>query len=214
VRIRNLSFNGQSGGVGIDFQNGAALIVENCIIQNFSHASPFVGIRFSPSTSGSELVVSDTVFNNNGSGLSGGPGLIGGAIDIIPASGVTAQVTLSRVTVTMNTHGIIANGNTGGSIRGVVRDSVVSGNVNNGITVSTSGAGAAVLSVKNTTVSGNNFGLVAGGANAGMLVSQSTINFNNTGLFTTRGGVLYSYGNNSVNGNTAGEMFTAPIDQK
>jgi hypothetical protein len=67
VKIRNLSINNFSGlgGFGIDFQNGAALFVENCVIQNFSHASPFVGIRFRPSAPGAQLVVTDTLINNN-----------------------------------------------------------------------------------------------------------------------------------------------------
>src|SRR5206468_6583095 len=129
--------------------------------------------------------------SNNGSGTSGG------GILVKPASGITAQMTLNRVTVAKNSHGIIADGTGGGSVRGAVRDSVVSGNANNGITVTSSGAGSAVLTVENTTVTGNNFGLVAGGG-AGMLVSQSSIVLNNTGLFATGGGVLFSYKNNNV----------------
>jgi hypothetical protein len=96
----------------------------------------------------------------------------------------------------------------------VVRDSVVSGNANNGITVSTSGANV-VLAINNTTVAGNNFGLVATGANAGMLVDSSSVMLNNTGLFTARGGVLFSYKNNNVNGNTTTDgVFTGIVGQQ
>ena len=39
------------------------------------------------------------------------------------------------------------------------------------------------------------------GSNAGMLVRNSSLVTNATGLFAAGGGVLLSYGNNSVNGN-------------
>jgi hypothetical protein len=91
-----------------------------------------------------------------------------------------------------------------------VQDSVVSGNINNGITTSTTGSNV-VLALDNTTVSGNNFGLVATGANAGMLVSRSFITTNATGLFTGGAGVLCSYKDNRLNGNTTDGTFTGPV---
>ena len=213
VRLRNLTFNGLllpiTTGISIDFVNGAAVFVENCVIANNDGSLPQIGIRFQPTAPGSQLVVTDTVLSNNGSGTSGG------GILVKPASGVTAQVTLNRVTAAKNSHGIIADGTGGGSIRGAVRDSVVSANANNGITVTTAGSGSAVLAVENTTVTGNNFGLVSGGASSGMLVGQSSIVLNNTGLFPTGGGALLSYKNNNVNGNTTADgTFTGVIGQQ
>jgi hypothetical protein len=76
-----------------------------------------------------------------------------------------------------------------------VRDSVIAGNANNGIAVSTT-ASNVVLSVDGSTISGNNFGLVATGSTAGMLVGRSMIANNNTGLSTGSGGVLLSYRDN------------------
>src|SRR5204863_769158 len=106
------------------------------------------------------------------------------------------------------------DGSAGGIIRGAVRDSVISGNTNNGITVAASAPGSSVLMIENTMVAGNNFGLVAGSA-AGMLVNNSSVVFNNTGLFTVSGGVLLSYGSNNVNGNaTTDGAFTGIIGQQ
>ena len=69
--------------------------------------------------------------------------------------------------------------------------------------------------IENTTVTGNNFGLVAGGTGGGMLIGQSSIVLNNTGLFTNGGGVLLSYKNNNLNGNsTADGTFTGPVAQQ
>jgi hypothetical protein len=99
---------------------------------------------------------------------------------------------------------------TGGVVHGIVADSFVSGNVNNGITVSTSSSNV-TLAIDNTRISGNNFGLVANGTNSGMLVRRSFIATNATGLFSGNGGPLYSYRDNSVNGNTTDGAFTGFI---
>ncbi|MGO9594531.1 MAG: hypothetical protein ACLPZ0_12660 [Steroidobacteraceae bacterium] len=47
-----------------------------------------------------------------------------------------------------------------------------------------------------------------------MLVRNSSIFNNGTGLFTTGGGVLFSYGTNSVNGNTTNGTFTGTVGLK
>jgi hypothetical protein len=208
VNLQGLIIDGLgTGGFGISWPFGPALVVKNCVIRNFK-ASGGAGISVLINAAG-RLTVTDTLLVNNGTGLTGG------GISIKPQSGVSVQALLQRVTAVNNSFGIIADGTAGGSVRGAVRDSAVSGNVHNGITVSSSGAGSAVLSVENTTVSGNDFGLVAGGASSGMLVSQSSIVLNNTGLFTTGGGVLLSYKNNSVNGNTTADgAFTGIIGQQ
>ena len=58
---------------------------------------------------------------------------------IKPAAGVDADVSIERTLVTNNFFGIVADGAAGATIHGVVSDSVVSGNVNFGITASSSG---------------------------------------------------------------------------
>jgi hypothetical protein len=85
----------------------------------------------------------------------------------------------------------------------------VSENTNSGVTVSSPGPNV-VLAIDNTTVANNNFGLVATGANAGMLVRRSFITGNATGLFTNSG-VLLSYRDNSVNNNTSDGAFTGSV---
>ncbi len=164
-------------------------------------------INFSPSGA-AKLFVSDSYLYGVGSTE------ISGAILLRPASGVTANVTIERTRIENNRFGIIADGNPGGIIRGGVIDSIVSGNTNNGITVSTSSSNV-VLTIDNTKVMHNNFGLVATGSNAGMLVRRSVINTNNgTGLFTSGGGVLLSYQDNSVNVYTSDGAFTGSVGLK
>jgi hypothetical protein len=88
----------------------------------------------------------------------------------VPGGGYApASFTIENSRINGNYFGIVADStsNGGGTIRGVIKNSVVSGNTQNGITVS-GGGGSDVLMVDGTTVSSNgNHGLVAGGSNAG-----------------------------------------------
>ena len=168
---------------------------------------PGLGIRFAPNGA-AKLFVSDSHITDNGSS-----GFAAGIL-IQPASGVLANVTIDRTRIENNFFGMVADGSAGGSVGGEVQVSVVSGNVNNGITVNTSGTNV-TLAVDNTTVANNNYGLVASGTNAGMLVSRSFITANATGLFASGASALYSYGDNRVNGNTTSDgAFTAVIGTK
>ncbi len=165
--------------------------------------SGFFAIDVQPSGPAKLFVTDSFIYNTGAAGISGG-------IVVTPASGVTANVTIEQTRFENNRFAIVANGNSGGIIRGVVRDSTIAGTVNNGITVSTA-ASSVVLSVDGCTISGNNFGLVATGANAGMLVGRSVISANNTGLSTSSGGVLLSYRDNRLNANTSDGAFSGAV---
>jgi hypothetical protein len=159
-------------------------------------------------TNAAEVRVKNTLIKN----FTGGA--VPSAINIKPAAGVTTKLTVDRTHAHNNAFGIVADGNSGGIVRGTVTNSIASNNSSNGISVSTSGA-SVVLLVDQTVVSGNNFGLVAGGSNGGMLVGTTNVVSNATGLFTLSSGVLYSYGNNTVNGNTTADgTFTSVISLK
>jgi Right handed beta helix region len=95
VTIRNLTMFGNN--IGIDFQTGAALFVENCTIRNMNTNIPALGIRFAPSAPGAQLVVSDTVIKNNGIAPA-----TGGGIQVAPQAGGSAGVSLTRVTFGSN----------------------------------------------------------------------------------------------------------------
>jgi hypothetical protein len=151
------------------------------------------------------VFVTNTVITDNGYS-SGSPS---GGIYIVPASGAQANVAITGSKIEGNLFGVVADGTQGGTIRGAVKDSVVSGNTQNGMTVSSSGS-SVVLIVESTGVSSNNnHGLVAGGSGAGMLVRTTAVFNNGGGLYTASGGTLYSYGNNSVNGNDG--SFTGAV---
>ena len=199
VTLRGLDLDGLGVGNGISFSGAGTLHVHKVKINN-AHSG--VGISFNPSDSAKLFVSDSTITDNGSSGTASG-------ILIRPSSGVSAQVSITRTLIENNFYGIIADGTAGGTIRGVVRDSVVAGSPNIGITVGAAASSTVILLIDNTNVSGNNYGLVANGTTAGMAVSRSSIMFNNTGLFTVAGGVLGTYQDNRLGGNTANGTFTA-----
>lgn len=203
VTLRNISIFDFAGGVavpGIDFQNGAALFVENCAIERF-RGDEGVGINFSPASGVAKLHVTNCVIKTNGNASTGG------GIYIQPAAGAVADVTIDRTQIQNNRIGIFANG--AGTTRGVVRSSVVSGNATWGI--GAQGARSSLM-IENTNVSGNQVGIVAKNS-ASVVVSRSSIVFNRTGLSASAGGTLSTYKNNDLNGNTADGVFTATVVQ-
>jgi hypothetical protein len=217
VRLRNLSINGEGlGFYGIDAKNMAALYLENCIITNFNAAAitvppspygPFLGIKFEPSAN-AQLLVSNSIVSDNG--YSGGSSITGG-IYIKPASSVTATVSINRSEINGNTFGIVADGRSGGIINGTISDSVVSGNTENGLTALSSGS-SVVFMIDQTKVTGNlAAGLYTGGSNAGIVARNTTVYGNAIGLDAASGGTLYTYGNNSVNGNKTNGAFTGTV---
>jgi Right handed beta helix region len=217
VRLRNMSFNNFGlGAFGIDAKNMAALYVENCVITNYNAVNnsgnpPYLGIKFEPSAN-SLLFVTNSVISDSGKSGSSPPS---GGIYIVPASGVTATVSIDRSQINGNIFGIIADGTSGGIIKGTITDSVVSGNSQNGITVSSSGSSVVLQVDRATAASNGNHGLAAAGSNAGMLVSNSNVFNNGGGLFSENGAALYSYGNNHVNGNNGNDgTFTGTVGQQ
>ena len=207
LRGLDLDGSGSSGGNGfglITFNGAGILHVDKVKINNLR--GPNMGILVD-ATGNAKLFVSDCTITDNGStGISGG-------IVIMPGSGIRVDVAINRTRIESNFFGIIADGTGGGTIHGVVRDSVVSGNANFGIVASTSSA-SVILVIENTTVTNNSYGLVAVGAAAGLAVSKSSIMFNTTGLYAASGGVLGSYKNNNVGGNTTDGAFTVVAAQQ
>jgi hypothetical protein len=196
------------GGAIVNFIGAGLLHLQKMKINHAGSGS--CGIFFGPSGNAT-LDISDSDITDNGtSGTAAG-------IYVQPAAGVLANVTITRTQIQGNYFGIVADGTKGGTLRGTISDSVVSGNTQNGITASTSGSGSTVLIVDQTKVSENgNHGLAAAGSGAGMLVRNSSV-FSNTGggLFAESGATLYSYGNNSVNGNNGNDgSFTGTIGLK
>jgi hypothetical protein len=205
VTLRGLNLNGfagteeGAGTYGVLIEAAAVVNVEDCVIANYAQN----GISDQRTTGSGQLFVRNTVLRNNGGSSTG----LSGGINIVPGSGATTTVSISNSAINGNYFGIVGDGRPGGIIRATIKDSVVSGNTENGITMLSSGS-STVFMIDQTEVSGNLAGLFASGSNAGMLARNSTVFNNSIGLDAASGGTLYTYGNNSVNGNKTNGAFT------
>jgi hypothetical protein len=162
------------------------------------------GVAFAAEGAATLDVTDSDITDNGSSGIAAG-------IYIAPQSGALAKVSVADSRINANFFGIIGDGRYGGIIKGMVSGSVVSGNTENGITVIGSGS-SVVFVTEQTKVSGNGAaGLFAGGSNAGMLARNTTVIDNTIGLDAENGGVLFTYGNNSINGNTSNGAFTNAV---
>jgi hypothetical protein len=205
VRIRNLRIHGildsGAGAIGIDFQNGSELLVENCLFHNIRlqvNGGP-LGIRFRPSAPASQLNVSDTIFDNNGTGSDGG------GIVVQPTGSGSAKVTLDRVHVDHNITGVFFNAASGQTIEAVIKNSTVSGNAFTGV-YALSGGGIIRTTIERSTINNNGgIGVLAQGANAFVAVTGTTITANNTGWTFSGGGNLITYLDNKVSLNLASD---------
>ena len=203
IALRGLIIDGSLGGeLGIVDGQASAVHIQNCVIRNFEFGNPF-GIVFNP-TVRSQLFVSDTIIFNNGS-----TAFTGGILIQSQNASASANVVLDRVHLENNVDGLLIDG-TGASGPGthvVVRDSVMSGNVANGIhAVTIAGKSPAFVLVEHSTMVNNGqSGILTDGPGATVLLKESTITRNGTGVSAVNGGQLFSYGNNTNNNNLGAE---------
>jgi len=197
VTIRNLAIEGAPGTglIGVNFINGAALHIENCVIFGFRSGSAR-GISFTPPAGAAgKLFVQDTVINDNGVAQTGG------AIVVNPTGGGTANFTISRTHMTNNAFGVAVLGSGSNGVRGTIRDSVIAGSGNDGVISTTPGPALHVF-VDNTALLNNagNGARSVGGASL-IVFSRSTVTGNQTGVVANNGGLMSSYRNNFINDN-------------
>jgi hypothetical protein len=210
VVLRGLVIDGGPPGAnslaGVKFLAGKTLVIENTAIRNFTGGSPNgYGVQFVPSTSSQtfNLVLENDAISNNGTGGVGAG--TGGGVFVQPAgSSAIINVVIDHTRLVGNNAGLRADTTLGAtnSISVALSNSVVSENVNGGVTAAAGGAGSpVVVSIDHSTVSQNNVGLNANGAGATVRFGSSTVTGNATAFKNT--GVLTTYGNNQINDNAA-----------
>jgi hypothetical protein len=201
VTLRGLSFEGLGlgggtvGTVGVHFLQGSQLLIEHCDIGGFMDSNSGIGVDFGPGTAAS-LVVRDSTIHNNGNVSSAVPG---GGIRIKPSGtgSVTAMFDNVRF-VNNNGFGLQVNG----SASVTVRNSVVSGNIGNGIWGLAGSTGAIGMTLENVTISDNTqVGALAQGAATQLRLSKSVITGNAQGVQSVGGGEVISFGDNRNYGN-------------
>jgi hypothetical protein len=199
VVLRGLDIEGLGTGLnGIRFLAGAALHVHNCVIRNFAGGSPNGnGIIFAPATVG-ELFVTGTFISRSGTGTTGA------GIQIQPSGAGGAKVVLDDVHVENNIVGIRTDASTStGGINLMLANSSSSGNTFHGVVAISTGVANNVM-VDNSSMAQNaQVGVRADGSGVTIRISNSNITGNGTGTQIAGAGVISSYGNNHIDGNTA-----------
>jgi hypothetical protein len=197
VSLRGLTIKGigYGGGTGIVFQNGKSLTVENCAIRNMTHVdtpSTGYGLWFVPGGSSSLTVTSTLIAENSSYGIL-----------VQPVGSGSVGVVLNRVGIHNNGFaGLdLLGSNSTGTVKAMVKDSVVASN-DQGVRVESAPTYAATsLMLIRSVVANNDTGFFLWSANAVARFGQSTVTGNTTGWKVYGGNLLFSYGDNRIDGN-------------
>lgn len=190
VTIRGISINGFCNGInGINILQAKTVNVEDCVIFRFNTGN---GITVNE-TSGLNLNVRNTVIRDN-------------TLDGIntTSSGGNVNVTLEQVSLIGNGNGLHARSGT----RATARSCVFSNNTTNGIFGDAQAAALVNVFVWDSQISGNGgAGVKSGNAGnpgvTGITLNQNQIDRNTgPGVSITAPGVINSFGNNSILGNS------------
>jgi hypothetical protein len=187
VTLRNLSINGAGTGLnGIRILTGGTVFVENC--QIFGHTSR--GISDERTAASTLLFVDNTVVRDN---TSSGIVILNAGSPV----GVDASIRNSRIVGNGNS-GIVA----GSGARVSVLNSIASGNVNYGVYVEQLSSGT-FISITDSAFHENTTGIQVGPGSPAIVMSDVSITNNGTGM-SLAGANVYSFGNNKIGGNFAG----------
>jgi hypothetical protein len=205
VSLRGLTIEGGgTGQTGIQFNTGASLTIENCVIRHMTGD----GIDFFSTTATSALTVSNSLVADNNA--------IGIALE--PTGSATAV--FNRVEVNNNGNsGIVVNGSGSAgtnTINVTVSDSVAAGNNGGAGFFSTTASGKAPTSlmVSHSVAANNVYGVAAQGSGATIRLANSTLTGNASGWLVLSSGVINSYGDNYIDGNGANETAPPSIVRK
>jgi len=212
--LEGLGNSGAGAGVnGVYVINAAAVHVRNTKIRGFRGG---YGINFVPQTGSAQLFVDNVTISE--SGATGAPSTSGG-INVNPAAGVTANVTITNSQVVDNANVGLRLDTTG--IVGSAINATVSG-----LTLSNDGAGLAVKAPSGTgsvklmltdsrVVLNAGQGIIFNGtaSSVNARVGNTTITGNGTGLFVLNTPQALSYGDNRLDGNGTDGAFTGTIPQ-
>jgi len=203
VSLRGLSIDGAGvGQTGIQFNSGASLTVENCVIRHMSNS----GIFFLPTTLTSALTVSNSLVADNSQD----------GILLFPTGSATAV--FNRVEINNNGFfGIIVKGESsaaGNTINATVSDSVAAGNGTGFQSETVPGQATTSVMISHSVAANNSTGVLASGTGATLRLANSTVTGNIVGWLVANSGVVASYGDNYIDGNVTNTGSLTPISKQ
>jgi hypothetical protein len=201
-----LDGDGVSNTTGIDMQSGGTLNIQNSVIRNFGAA----GVMFEPNTAAAGadpmLSIIDTVISNATIG-----------IDIAPLGTANSVVAIDRVRVlNCNTYGLVVQPQINGSTSTLTVDFSNSVIENNALGVQNQGVSGWTqsLMIRNSEIANNTFtGVAVNGSDATVWLTRSTIAENAT-AWVSNDGILLSFNDNNIIGNTNGNPSPATTGYK
>jgi hypothetical protein len=195
VTLRGLDiFGAGSAQNGVRFLAGAALHIEDSIITKFNAANG-TGVTFAPSGA-SELTISNTIITDNGTSSSG-QGIL-----IRPTGVGSAKVTLTNVEIANNFDGLRAEAVAAGT-KVSIMNSNSSENTQHGFAAIGTGGPVEMMIQDSMAAYNGSSGIIANTANATVRMTGTTSTGNGTGTNQSGGGLIQSYGDNNVRGNTS-----------
>lgn len=196
VVLRNIMLDGSGTTLGLDgvrFLSGDSLLIEGCSIEQVSSD----GIEFAPNSL-ARLTVRNTTITQ----------ALGNGINVRPAVGGTARVSIHNSTIDRNGTGIVvSDANTVGSNVSIFNSSITNNTTDGVFANSTTAVGVVVIVEASEITHNSGAGLRTAGGNAIMRVANSLISGNGTGA-SAPAGQLCSFLNNRLTGNTAAGAFT------
>ncbi len=202
VELHGLTLVGSGTSTnGITLNSAGTLIVTDGSIRGFTSA----GINLTPSAS-SNVAVINTVISNSFDG-----------VFAAPTGGGTVAVSLDGVhLIGYGSVGAAFDGAAStGSLLATVSNSEASGGVEGVSALTVSGKAGPIVQLVNCRISNNSFfGIVSDGPGAIVLASQTSVFANGTGLHVANGGLLKSYGDNTVGLNNVDGSFTETLAKK
>lgn len=194
VTLKNLDIDGVGTGLnGIQILNAAEVHIENCSIYGFTQK----GIDFAPGST-CRLYVKNCYIKD----------CVQGGVHSHPSA--ASVVTLTKCHLLGNLFGFRAESLTTATLT----DCTASGNMNNGV-VTAATSSPLLVNVDGCTVTDNGvYGVVSTGAGSTVRISNNTISQNGTGISFLSGGLLVSYGNNRILGNTTNGSPSSTVSQQ
>jgi hypothetical protein len=203
VSLRGLTIEGGGvGQTGIQFNTGASLTVENCVIRHVTGD----GVDFLPNAS-SSLSVSNSLVADNSFGIL-----------VWPSGSGAVTAVFNRVEANNNaTNGIVVDGsNSTGTVKATVSDSVAANNGGYGFQAFTFAGHAptTLMVVRSVSANNNQLGISAVGQGATLRVANSTVTGNTHGWEAISPGIVASYGDNYIDGNGSNIGSLTPISRQ